>query len=152
MMGFRALHIILLFALLGSCATVTVPDAGSYRLPGEYNLFFRAHSVKIGDPSRDRRCYYRIFINRVEAGRTSTGLESQYVAFETKLPVNRHVIEVEKWVLSKREGGYVKLNRIDQPKPNFFYFDIPEKRIVVITLKTDAESGKSSFGLEHERD
>lgn len=152
-MGTRAAAAILVLGILAAgCGSAPAAGRKSYRAPGDYNLAFRAHSVKIGDPSMDRRCYYRIFIDRVEAGRTSTGLESQYVTFEAKLPVNRHLLEVEKWVLNARDGRYVKLNRIDQPRPNFFYFDLPEGRVAVITLVRDAESGRSMFGLELERD
>jgi len=148
----RCIIPILLGIVLSSCATATAPRESAFREPGNYNFRFRAYTVNIGDPSGDRRCYYRVFIDRVEAGRTSTGLESQYVSFEANLETNRHLLQVEKWVLDTRAGRYVKLNNIDQPRPNFVYFEVPSGRVVAVTLVTDSGAGRSMFGVEHERE
>lgn len=129
-----------------------VPGAKSYKEPTAYNVKFKAYTVNISNPEFDRRCYYKVYINKIEAGRTSTGLESQVAAFTAKLSINRHLIKVEKWVLKHRSGSYERLNNADQPKPDFLYFDVPENRIVVITLVSDAVSGRSMFGLDFEYD
>ncbi len=124
----------------------------TYKRPAEFNLRFKAYTVNMKDPSMDRRCYYRVFVDKVEIGRTSTGLESQFTVFDAAVSVNRHLLEVEKWVLNPRENQYVKLNKIDQPRPNFVYFEAPRDRIVIITLVTDNDAGRAMFGVEHERD
>ncbi|HON79484.1 MAG TPA: hypothetical protein PK544_13410 [Spirochaetota bacterium] len=128
------------------------PGIKSYKEPSGYNVKFKAYTVNISNPEIDRRCYYKVFIDKIEAGRTSTGLESQVATFTAKLSVNRHLIKVQKWVLKHRSGSYEKLNNVDQPRPDFLYFDVPENRIVVITLVSDAVSGRSMFGLDFEYD
>ncbi|HPK45420.1 MAG TPA: hypothetical protein PLV62_10610, partial [Spirochaetota bacterium] len=93
--------------------------------PTEVNINFRfiAYDTGITNPDEDKRCYYKIFIDKIDAGRTTIGLESQKKYFEAKLSSNMHLIVVEKWVLDEREGEYKKVNNILQPKPNFFYFE-----------------------------
>jgi hypothetical protein len=129
-----------------------VPGGKSYKEPAGYNVKLKAYTVNISNPEIDRRCYYKVFIDKIEAGRSSTGLESQVVTFTAKLSVNRHLVKVEKWVLKHRSESYERLNSADQPKPDFLYFDVPENRIVVITLVSDAVSGRSMFGLDFEYD
>lgn len=126
-------------------------DTARYKKPDSYNLKLVAYDVNIDNPARDRRSYYKIFLNKVEVGRTTIGLESQDKVFEAKVPLNRHLLVVEKWILDEREGRYVKLNNIDQPKPNFVYFGIPEHRIVLITLKNDSVKGRAEFEIDYER-
>ncbi len=101
------------------------------------NFMFTAYDRGIDNPNNDRRAYYKIFIDKVESGRTTSGLESQKKIFETKLDVNRHLLTVQKWVLNKKTGRYVKLNNIDQPKPNFVYFTIPPGKIVILEMVSD---------------
>jgi hypothetical protein len=118
---------------------VTTPDNknGSKK---KYNLVFSGYDAGIQNPDQDRRSYYRIFLDKVEAGRTTTGLESQEKIYRGSLESNRHLLRVEKWVLDKRKSRYIKLNNISQPKPNFLYFNIPSKGIVIIKMKTSKEN------------
>lgn len=152
----RPIFLLFLFtamSLFHACSLQNfTPGRKSYKEPAEYNVKFRAYSVHVTNPEIDRRCYYKVFIDKTESGRTSTGLESQVTSFTAKLSVNRHLIKVEKWVLKHRSGSYEKLYNIDQPKPDFLYFDVPENKIVVITLVSDAVSGRSMFGLDFEYD
>jgi hypothetical protein len=135
-----------------SCSTTkdVVPDRGSYRMPEGYNVRFVGFDTGIDSPENDRRSYYRVFIDKVEAGRTTIGLESQDKTFEAQMTANRHLLSVEKWVLNEKDGKYVKLNNIDQPKPGFTYFGVPEKRVVLIKLKTDRKSNVTSFEIDFE--
>jgi hypothetical protein len=121
-----------------------------FRAPEKYNFRFIGFDSDIDDPENDRRSYYRVYVDKAEEGRTTIGLESQEKVFEASLPPNRHLITIEKWVLDLKTGRYLKLNNIDQPKPNFFYFDLPEKRIVIVKKRTD-RNGSAEYMVDFER-
>lgn len=139
---------VLLFA---GCATTdsTGEKTITYKKPDAYNFRFTGLDTEIDDPSKDRRSYYKIFIDKAEEGRTTTGLESQEKSCDAMLQPNRHLVTVEKWILDQRSGRYIKLNNIEQPKPNFVYFDLPEDRIVVIEMKTLGD-GTTEFVVDYE--
>lgn len=147
------IYLINVLALITACGVngPIIKDTERYRKPDSYNLRLVAYDMNIDNPARDRRSYYKVYINKVEAGRTTIGLESQDKYFEAKLPMNRHLITVEKWILDERKGKYVKLNNIEQPRPNYVYFGIPENRIVVITVKNDADKSRAVFEIDYER-
>ena len=138
--------------LIAGCATTgtTGVKTITYKKPDAYNFRFIGLDTEIDDPSRDRRSYYKIFIDKSEEGRTTTGLESQEKSCDAMLQPNRHLVTVEKWVLDQKTGRYIKLNNIEQPKPNFVYFDLPEDRIVIIEMKTLGD-GTSEFVIDYER-
>jgi hypothetical protein len=137
--------------IVGCVTTGGTGDGGiHYKKPDTYNLRFIGLDTEIDDPANDRRAYYKIFIDKAEEGRTTTGLESQQKSCETMLQANRHLITVEKWVLDQKSARYIKLNNIEQPKPNYFYFDLPEDRIVIIEMKSFRD-GKTDFMIEYER-
>lgn len=143
---------LLLFAMCAGCASTGVrDDAIRYRSPEDYNFRFVGYDRDVDNPDDDRRSYYKLFIDKAEEGRTTTGLESQQKTYEGTLQANRHLVTVEKWVLDQKSGRYVKLNNIEQPKPNFIYFDLPDDRIVVIEMIT-SRSGEAEFKIEYERD
>lgn len=121
----------------------------SYKIPVKYNFKFIGYDFDISNPENDRRSYYKVFIDKVEIGRTTTGLESQEKIFETELSFNRHLLTIEKWILDERAGKYVKLNNIAQPKPNFLYFTVPGDRIVIITMKS-RKNGRTVFSEDFE--
>jgi hypothetical protein len=142
---------ILLIILLAGCVKPPVKDTGDdYRKPDKINFRFNGSDAEIYNPENDRRSYYKIFIDKAEEGRTTTGLESQGKTYEASLSPNRHLIMVEKWVLDQKTSRYIKLNNIEQPKPNFFYFDLPENRIVNVEMKT-LKDGQTEFKVEFER-
>ncbi|MFC1670340.1 hypothetical protein ACFL20_08090 [Spirochaetota bacterium] len=128
-----------------------VNGSNKIKLPNKYNLKFLGYNSDIDNPENDRRSYYKIFINKVEMGRTTIGLESQIKLHQLKLNVNNHLLRVEKWVLDQKSGRYKKLNNIYQPKPNFFYFSIPENKIIIIKMKT-GKYRKTMFTKEFEYD
>ena len=130
---------ILSLALMTSCLTTTVkddPDA----IPERYNMRFIGYDTGIENPSMDRRSYYKVYIDKVEAGRTTTGLESQKKTFEAKLSPNRHLITIEKWVLNPKKGAYEKVNNISQPKPNYCYFDTGGSAPVIIRMEISSDN------------
>ncbi|MBN2160075.1 MAG: hypothetical protein JW807_11820 [Spirochaetes bacterium] len=142
----------LLFSMLSGCVSAIVQDdVMRYRSPEEYNFLFIGYDLDVNNPEDDRRSYYKLFIDKSEEGRTTTGLESQQKTYEANLQPNRHLVTVEKWVLDQKSGRYVKLNNIEQPKPNFIYFDLPEDRIVIVKMTT-ARSGEAEFKIDYERD
>ncbi|HNW29584.1 MAG TPA: hypothetical protein PKN50_13995 [Spirochaetota bacterium] len=141
----------ILLIMAAGCATNGVKDNDNqYRLPEKFNFRFIARDVEIENPDNDRRSYYKVFIDKAEEGRTTTGLESQSKSYEATLSTNRHLITVEKWVLDQKSSRYIKLNNIEQPKPNFIYFDVPEKKIVVIEMKT-MKDGTAEVKIDFER-
>lgn len=147
------LSLYLCIALTAGCATTRsgVGDTGdAYKRPEKYNFRFIGLDIGIDNPDNDRRSYYKVFIDKAEEGRTTTGLESQAKLYEATLQPNRHLITVEKWVLDRKTSSYIKLNNIDQPKPSFFYFDLPENRIVTIEMKT-MNDGQAEYTVDFVR-
>lgn len=151
----RALRLLQAFMILalyiGCASSVMQDDAIRYRTPEDYNFRFIGYDTDVSNPDDDRRSYYKLFIDKAEEGRTTTGLESQQKTYEGNLQPNRHLVTIEKWVLDQKSGRYVKLNNIEQPKPNFVYFDLPEDRIVIIRMISTKE-GVSDFKIDYERD
>lgn len=115
-----------------------------------YNFKFTGYDINIDDPEWDRRTYYKIFIDKVEIGRTTIGLESQMKTFEDKISYNRHLLLVEKWSLDEKKGKYIKLNNIEQPKPHYVYFDLLDGQVVNIILKNDPINNKSLYDVVYE--
>jgi hypothetical protein len=120
-----------------------------FKRPVTYNFRLITLGTEINSVNENRRSYYRVFIDKKEEGRTTTGFESQDRVFDAKLQPGRHFLEIEKWVLDVRTNGYVKLNNIDQPKPNFFYFESNDDRIVLVKL-IDNRYERAFFTIEFE--
>jgi hypothetical protein len=123
-----------------------------FKKPVEYNFRLLASDVGIDNPVNDRRSYLRVFIDKIEAGRTTIGLESQEKSFDSLLAGTRHLVVIEKFILDERKGKYLQLNKIDQPRPDFFYIDIPADRILILTCLRDSKTGKASYSVEFERE
>ncbi len=118
--------------------------------PKEYNFKFIGYDINIDNPELDRRSYYKVIIDKVEAGRTTIGLESQKKIFEAKLSCNRHLLAVEKWALDEKKGQYIKLNNIEQPKPQYTYFELPEDKTAIVKLINDPLKNQSEYQVELE--
>jgi hypothetical protein len=124
----------------------------TYKKPQGYNFKFVAIDLGIDNPSMDRRSYYRILIDKVEAGSTTNALESQEKIFEATLEPGRHLITIEKYILDEKKGRFVKLNNIDQPKPDYCYFRIQADRIAIIKLLYYPKSRVSTYLSEFEKE
>lgn len=152
-MNKRRLPIVFFLVLLiaSGCKTVPTyePPIEPIISPTEVNINFRfiAYDTGITNPDDDKRCYYKIFIDKIDAGRTTIGLESQKKYFEAKLSSNMHLIVVEKWVLDEREGEYKKVNNILQPKPNFFYFETKASSLTELIMINDKMVNKAQFAV-----
>lgn len=152
-MNKRRLPIVFFLVLLiaSGCKTVPTyePPIEPIISPTEVNINFRfiAYDTGITNPDEDKRCYYKIFIDKIDAGRTTIGLESQKKYFEAKLSSNMHLIVVEKWVLDEREGEYKKVNNILQPKPNFFYFETKASSLTELIMINDKMVNKAQFAV-----
>jgi hypothetical protein len=120
----------------GQSASVPVsnPISNEYKKPGAYNFRLSIYSDR-SDPKTDRRCYYKIYVNKVDSGRTDTGLESQKKIFTSMLEPNKHLIQVVKYVLDEKDERYVKLNNIYQPRPGYIYVDTYSDRIVELSIQ-----------------
>ncbi len=116
-----------------------------------FNLKFVAFNISVENPGDDSRCFYKIFIDKVEFGRTTIALESQKKFYDAQLTQDRHLITVEKWVLDALRNRYIKLNNILQPRPNFYYFDLPDNRTINITMLSERD-GKTTFVAEFDND
>ena len=147
----RIMILAMLASIASTCAAPTMKrESDEYRKPGVYNFKFVGFDTDIKNPDNDRRSYYKIFIDKNEEGRTTTGLESQEKTFEIMLTPNRHLVTIEKWVLDQKTGRYIKLNNIEQPKPNYVYFSLPEGRIVIVELRC-MKDGAAEYRLIYER-
>lgn len=140
--------IILLSLAMLYCVTDTALRDETRKLSREYNFKFIGYDENIENPESDRRAFYKIYIDKLETGRTTIGLESQMKTFSSTISNNRHLLVVEKWVLDEKKMKYVKLNNIDQPKPNFLYFNLPYDSVAVITLKNDTVERRAFFDIE----
>ena len=107
MRKFTSVYLLILTAFMAfifSCGGEKIIREERFKKPDSYNFKFIIFNDDIKNPSQDRRCYYRIYIDKIEKGRTSTGLESQEKIFETTLEGERHLVSIEKWVLDKKRG------------------------------------------------
>lgn len=147
----KYLFLILFVLFAVSCVSTNdthEPISGPiFTKPGKYNLKITVFNSSIRNPDNDRRSYYRVYIDKISSGRTEIGLESQKKTFTAMLSENRHLVRVEKFVLSESDGKYIKLNNIYQPKPSYAYFDIVEDRITVITINQDDVSNKAKIDI-----
>jgi hypothetical protein len=140
--------IILTILLTWGCVSSDKPpeiinsDNKSHSEKSAYNFKLVVSNPGLTDPAQDTRVYYKVFINKSEEGRTTTGLDSQDLIYEANLQNNRHLIQIEKWILDPRAEKYIKLNNIDQPKPNYTYFTASsDKRTIVrFTIKKEGAS------------
>jgi len=144
MHGYFKILVIILSLCTYSCITTKSDIITGDR--GENNFYITIYDTDIENPENDRRCYYMIYIDKLESGRTVTGLESQQKDFDTYLAPNRHLIKVEKWILNESLGRYVKMNNIDQPKPDYIYINIEKDKIVHVILKS-SKTGNSSYSM-----
>lgn len=131
-----------------SCGTINKGMTGKIE-SGSNNFFISVYDSDVENPENDRRCYYMIYIDKAESGRTAIGLESQEKDFNALLTENRHLIKIEKWVLNENLGRYVKLNNIEQPKPDFIYFNIEGDKIIKIKVKS-SKAGIASYSMTAE--
>ena len=154
MKNLQNLFIVIILVFIG-CGTVERRDDGTTegkddgRVARENNLYIYIHDTDIVNTEDDRRCYYTIYINKIESGRTTTGLESQEKVFEAALTPDKHLVKVEKWVLNESLGRYVKVNNIDQPKPDSIYVDIKKNDIIKVRLKS-SKTGAAEYNIDVE--
>ncbi len=142
--------ILFLISSTTSCRSTSIIGS-SYKKPTTYNLKFIGFDNNTIRPDKAKRSFYKILINQAIKGRTTTGLEFQKKTYTVKLSTNKHVLVVKKHVLDKRTKQYRMLNNINQPKPGYVSFSIPEDRIVVITLKV-GKNNKAKYLISYEKD
>lgn len=137
--------------VLASCATAQKEEQKETQnitiLGEDVKLTVLIRDTAIGAPENDRRSYYRVFIDKVEAGRTEIALESQNKKFETSLERNSHLLRIEKYVLDAQKERYVKLNNIEQPKPDFVYFDTSDVSRMRITVVHDVQTNSATYRI-----
>ena len=104
------------------------------------------------NPEKDGRSYYRVYIDKIDVGRTDIALESQKKTYTSKLSINRHLLKIEKYVLDSNNSKYVKLNNILQPKPSYTYFEIQEDRITTIIIEQNDLKNNATINVLYEED
>ncbi len=139
----KCIMFLLLIFVIGCKSNIVIPEKG--KLIGN-NFSITIFDADIDNPENDRRCYYIVYIDKIEAGRTTTGLESQHKSFETTISPNRHLVKVEKWILNENQGRYVKMNNIDQPKPDFVYVNIELNKNVKVKISS-SKTGIATFSM-----
>ena len=149
------LHVLCIIMLVfNGCKTVPEKEPGLEPVEPEpvreYNFKLVAYDESVSGPDEDQRSYYRVFIDKVDIGRTTIGLESQKKYFEANLTNNRHLLIVEKWVLDQKKGRYVKVNNIHQPRPNYVYFELDRGTLVEVTMVHDIQSREAAFTVSKE--
>ncbi|MGL4370080.1 MAG: hypothetical protein ACRCUT_10480 [Spirochaetota bacterium] len=120
-----------------------------FKKPDMFNL--RLCAVSINSVSV-RQCYYRIFIDGQEAGRTAIGSESEEKSFEYLASALPHTLSLEKYILDEGKQRYVKLKNIEQPKPDSFAFDLPAERVILIRMEEDIQTASAVFSYDYEKE
>ncbi|MCL2025388.1 MAG: hypothetical protein FWG92_01105 [Leptospirales bacterium] len=128
----------LIMACTGTQTIDTIEPVGRHS-----SVIFCGYDSGITDPKFDRQSFYKIYINKAEAGRTTIGLESQRKTFEKEISVNSHLLSVEKWVLNEKLGEYEKLNNVWQPKPSYCYFEVKKNNSTFINM--EVKNGEAVF-------
>ena len=151
--GVTMKRIVLVLAVLTvmSCKSAPVKEPAVVQedtvVAGTGQVEIVVRDTGIMDPENDRRSYYRVFIDKIEVGRTEIGLESQIKKFATTTEPNSHLLRIEKYVLDEKNDRYVKVNNIDQPRPNFFYFDNTDKRNLKIEIIHTVDTHHAEYRL-----
>ncbi|MCU0848159.1 MAG: hypothetical protein MUD12_09755 [Spirochaetes bacterium] len=146
----------LLFLIIAA-AGCSIPAANKktsqqkFKAPSGFNFRLAVSDTGITNPADDRRTYYRVYIDKSEEGRTTTGLESQEKTFEASLQSNRHLVMIEKWVLDEKTSSYTKLNNVEQPRPNFYYFDAEPEKILILKIKVGKDR-RAVYSVDFERE
>jgi len=140
------IFIVIILILLG-CGTVERKD--NIKVKSENNFYISISDSDIVNTSDNKICYYTIYIDKNESGRTTTGPESQEKVFEAVLTPAKHLIKVEKWVLNESLGRYIKVNNIDQPKPDYIYVDIKKDNTIKMKIKS-SKTGAAEYKMEAE--
>lgn len=125
-----------LLRVLCLCAALLITACSGTQKGEPYGYInFCGYDSGITDPALDKFSYYKIYIDKADAGRTTTGLESQKKTFEKKISVNTHLLSVEKWVLNEKSGEYEKLNNVRQPKPSYYYFEVKKNSSTFVNME-----------------
>ena len=128
------------------CVVVLITACSGVQKDERYgSVIFCGYDSGITDPNFDRLSYYKIYIDKIETGRTTIGLESQKKTFEKKISVNTHLLSVEKWALNEKSGEYEKLNNVRQPKPLYCYFEVKKNNSTFINM--EVKNGEAVFNL-----
>ncbi len=128
-------------------ASQFISEVSYYEEPRGYNLKIVVKTDETGNPDSDTRCYYKIYIDKVEAGRTSVGLESQNKIFTALVDANKHLLRIEKFNLDETQKKYIQVNNIYQPDPDFVYFETFNDRILQINIVHTSRNIKSVYDV-----
>ena len=126
-------------------------DAGNnsqyLAVPGEYNFKIVVSSSGVENPGDDNRGFYKVYVDKVEAGRTQIGLDSQKKVLTLKLSENKHLISLVKYELDKKNNKYMKVNNIYQPKPDYCYVDTVSDKIIFVEVVHMPRNVSSSYNI-----
>lgn len=108
------------------------------------NFFLEAVDKGSSDPKDDRVVYYKIFLDKEIAAKTSSGLFYQKKKTSLYLAPGRYLFYAERWYLeeageSSDIAEYKRANNVWQMKP--MYIDVAE----------DTKKIKFTFGFDHDK-
>ena len=106
------------------------------------NVFFNCIDKGKADPSEDKTIYYKIYLDRELAAKTTSGLFFQKKKLSLRLSAGRYLFFAERWYLEESGDNeipeYKRANNVWQMKP--MYIDIPEGQ----------DSFEMTFGIDHD--
>jgi hypothetical protein len=111
--------------------------------PFPENVFLESIDRGNPDPADDRTIYYKIYLNKEVAAKTTSGLFFQRKKLSLNLPRGRYLFFAERWYLEESSEEevpeYKRANNVWQMKP--VYIDIPGT----------PEFFKMTFGIDHDK-
>ena len=131
------------FLLAGNCDVLVKKNNVTGRSSDSDNVFLESRDKGVVDPEEDRTIYYKIYLNKEIAAKTSSGLFFQKKKLSLRLSPGRYLFFAERWYLDESPESsmreYKRANNVWQMK--LMYIDIPE----------GGEPFKMTFGIDHDR-
>ena len=106
------------------------------------NVFLESQDRGSSNPEDDRTIYYKIYLDKELAAKTSSGLFFQKKKLSLRLDPGKYLFFAERWYLDDSSGDdvpeYKRANNVWQMKP--IYIEVPEK----------PDTLKIIFGMDHD--
>lgn len=130
------------FTMIPGCSSSDKKDQAAKKDAGKENIFFESQDRGTANPEEDRTIYYKIYLDKELAAKTTSGLFFQKKKLNLHLPAGKYLFFAERWYLEETPENevpeYKRANNVWQMKP--VYIDIPE----------NPETFKMTFGIDHD--
>ncbi|MDH4201022.1 MAG: hypothetical protein OEV66_11690 [Spirochaetia bacterium] len=138
----KRLFILVIAIAISGCDSLS-KKKDSPKNPDMENVFFESQDKGSANPEEDIQVYYKIFIDKELAAKTTSGLFFQKKKLELHLAPGRYLFMAERWYLEESPESempeYKRANNVWQMKP--MYIDIHE----------NSEPFKMIFGIDHDK-